>query len=244
MNHGITKSQERLVRLGRSGRSRRWGLWRRGSEWSETGRRIQPRRKIVDKSSHRGVPQAVEAEEIHFFDGLVGGPFLEGDAISGDENAGAIVAEAAVQEGLLPGIVVEEREKLDKLFVGGRSPAPDGDLDKTHAQGFGALALPRKFFAVFAAQVNDGGDAEDFQFRKANFPGLRAAIEDFGNFSAVGNTVNVQFLAESGLGKGWRGRLRNRLRRRLRKKRKRKSEKEGESGENSFHDETGRSSVA
>ena len=174
------------------------------------------------------MPQAVEAKEIHLLDGLIGGPFFGGDAIGGDEDAGAIVAEVAVDEDLVARIVAEEREKLNKLFVGGRRPATDGDLDKTHAQGFGALALPVDFFAVFAAQVNDSVDAQDFKFREAYLSGLRAAIEDFGDFSSVGNSGDVQFLAESGLGKGWCGRLRNSLRRRLRKNGKRKSEKDGE----------------
>ena len=44
------------------------------------------------------MPEAVEAEEIHFLDGLVGRPVVVRHAIGGDENAGAIVAESAMNE--------------------------------------------------------------------------------------------------------------------------------------------------
>ena len=106
------------------------------------------------------MPEAVEAEEVHFLGGLLGGPFFDGHAIDGGENAGAIVAEAAVHEDFLPGIVAKEREKLYHLFVAGRIPATDGNVDKAHAHGFDVLALPDDFFAVFAAQIDDGGDAQ------------------------------------------------------------------------------------
>ncbi len=105
------------------------------------------------------MPYAVEAEEVHFLDGLIRRPFLKGNAIDGDENAGAILAEVAVHEHFLPRIVAEKREKLHDLFVGWGRPAIDGDVDKTHAEGFSVLALPFDFFAVFAAQIDDSGDA-------------------------------------------------------------------------------------
>jgi len=181
-------------------------------ERREGMRRAEARGQFADKGFHGGVPQAIEAKEIHFFDGLIGSPFIGGDAISGDENAGAIVAKTAVHKNFLARIIAEQREKLDKLFVGRSRPATDGDLYKAHTQGFGTLALPVEFFAVFAAEVNDGGDAENFQFGEADFPRLRAAIENLGNFTAVRNAINVQFLAKNGLSEGWRGRLRNRLR--------------------------------
>ena len=126
----------------------------------ECGCGIEARGEIVDEGFHGRVPDAVEAEEIHFLGGLVGRPLFDGHAIDGGENAGAIIAEAAVQENFLPGIVTEEGEELDNLFVGGRGPAADGNIYETHAQGFSVLALPYDFFAVFAAQIDDGGDAQ------------------------------------------------------------------------------------
>jgi hypothetical protein len=201
----------------------------------------------VDKRFHRGVPEAVEAEEIHFFGGLLGGPFLDGHAIDGGENAGAIVTEAAVHKDFLAGIVAEEREKLDDLFIGGRIPAADRNVDKAHAQGFGVLALPDDFFAILAAQINDGGDAQNLQFREAHFPRLRAAIQDIVDFSGVGNSGDDDFFAMSRLGEGGSGslrRLRSRLRGSLREKRKRKKEKERERGERAPHKELDARSVA
>ena len=59
----------------------------------------------------------------------------------------------------------EKREKLGYLFVRWRRPATDGDVHEAHAQRFGLLALPRDFFAVLAAEIDDGGDAQLFQFR-------------------------------------------------------------------------------
>ena len=44
------------------------------------------------------MPEAVEAEEIHFLDGLMRKPVVVRHAIGGDENAGAIVAESAMNE--------------------------------------------------------------------------------------------------------------------------------------------------
>jgi hypothetical protein len=216
----------------------------RSAEGRECGRRIQARREILDKSPHGGVPEAVEAEEVHFFGGLLGGPFFDGHAIDGGENAGAIVAEAAVHEDFLPGIVAEEREKLDDLFVGWRIPATNGNVDKAHAHGFGMRALPHDFFAVFAAQIDDGGDAQQFQLRETHFPGLRAAIQDIVDFSGVGNSGDLDFLAVSRLGEGRSGSLRRRLSGSLRKKRKRKKENEGEGGEGAFHIELDATSVA
>ena len=136
------------------------GLRRRSAEWGQGRCGIEACGEIVDESLHRGVPEAVEAEEIHFFGGLFGRPLLDGHAIDGGEYSGAIVAEAAMQEDFLSGIVAEERKELDDLCIGGRGPAADGNIDEAHAERFGVLALPQNFFAVFAAQIDDGGDAQ------------------------------------------------------------------------------------
>ena len=200
----------------------------RSAEGCEGGCGIQASGEIVNKRFHRGVPEAVEAEEIHFFGGLVGGPLLDGHAIDGGENAGAIVAEAAVQEYFLPGIVAEEREKLDHLFVTGRGPATNGNVDEAHAQGFGVLALPDDFFAILAAQIDDGSDAQNFELREAHFTRLRAAIQDIVDFSGVGNSGDVKFFAVSRRGEGRSGGSCRGLRGCLRKKGKRKNKKEGQ----------------
>ena len=44
------------------------------------------------------MPKAVETKKVHFFDGLLGRPFLHGHAIGRDEDAGAVFAKAAMDE--------------------------------------------------------------------------------------------------------------------------------------------------
>src|SRR5713101_8372771 len=190
------------------------------------------------------MPEAVEAKEIHLVHGLFGGPFLDGHAIDGGENAGAIVAEAAVQENFLPRIVAEQREKLYDLFVGWRGPATDGNVLKAHAERFGALALPGDFFAILAAQIDDGGDAQYFQLREAHFPGLCAAIKGLADFSGVVNSRDMNFFSVSRLRESRSGGRRGVRRSRLSRKGKRKKEKEGEHGARAFHFELDAKSVA
>ncbi len=207
---------------------------------SEGGGRLQALGEIADEGFHRRVPEAVEAKKVHFFHGLFGGPLLKGHAISSDKNTGAIVAETTVHENLLPGSAAEEGEKLDVLLVGWRRPATDGDVYKAHAEGFGGFALPCDFVETFAAQVDDGGDAQLFQLRKARFLGLRAAVENLGDFSRVGNTGEVEFFSVSGpqdgRGGGWRCVLR--------KKGRRENEKEKKKSWRALHNKLDAGSVA
>lgn len=220
------------------------GLRGQRTERSEGRCRIESRREVVDKGFHGGVPEAVEAEEIHLFGCLFSGPLLDGHAIDGGENAGAVVAETAVQEDFLPGMVMEEREKLDDLFIGGRVPAADGNVDKAHAQRFGVLALPKYLFAVLAAQIDDGSDPQHFQLRETHFSGLRAAVEEIRNLPGVGNSGDTEFFTVSNSWEGRSGGRRRGLRRRLRKKGKWKKEREGECVERAFHMELDAKSVA
>ena len=55
------------------------------------------------------MPESVEAEEVHFFHGLFRGPLLESHAIGSDENSGAIVTKAAVDENFLPRFAAKQR---------------------------------------------------------------------------------------------------------------------------------------
>jgi len=108
------------------------------------------------------VPETVKAEEIHFVHGLLRGPAFVGHAIGGDENACAIVAEAAVDKDFFFWMVAKDFEKLRDLLVAGRRPAADGNIDEADAERLGLLAFPRNFARIFAAQVDDGGDAKIF----------------------------------------------------------------------------------
>src|SRR5580693_5628755 len=176
-----------------------------GGERGERRSIRQMRRKIMDENFHRRVPETVETEEIHFFRSLFGTPFFHGHAIGGDEHAGAVVTETAVHKDFFPRIVAEKKQELGDLFVAWRRPAIDGDVDKAHAERFNVLAFPSDRFAVLLAQIDDGGDAQDFQLREAHFPGLRATVEDLRDFSGVRNSVDVQFLSMRGLRERRRG---------------------------------------
>src|SRR6267143_52615 len=135
----------------------------RGEGWSG----IQVRRERENEGFHGGMPKAVEAKKIHLLQGLLGGPFFEGHAIGGNEDAGAIIAEAAMHENFLFGVIVEEREKLNDLLIRWRGPSTDRNMDETHAQGFGLPALPDDFLGILAAKIDNGGDAKFFEFGQA-----------------------------------------------------------------------------
>ena len=158
------------------------------------------------------MPESVEAEEVHFFHGVFRGPFLESHAVGSHENSGAIITKAAVHENLLPWLAAKQRQKLKHLFVRRGRPATDGDVHKAHAERFSMLALPRDFFLVFAAKIDNRGDAQQFQFRDARFFGLRAAVEKVSDFASVVHTGDLQFLPEGGLREGRSGSGRSGLR--------------------------------
>ena len=140
------------------------------------------------------MPEAVETEEVHFLDGLVGRPVIVSHAIGGDENAGAIVAEAAVDEDFFF-VILEEGKKLRDLFVGGRRPSAYRNIDEAHAGGFGLLAFPFDFVWVFAAKVDDGGDAEFLELFEAFGAKLGAAKKGIVDFSGVGDAGKLEFFA-------------------------------------------------
>lgn len=154
------------------------------AERSEAGCRFQFFREVADERLHSGVPETIEAEEIHFLDGLGGRPAVVAHAVGRHEDAGAIVAETAMDEDFFVR-VAKERKKLRDLVIAGRRPTADGDVDEAQAGGFGLFALPRDFIGVFAAKIDDGGNAERFQLLKASGFWLRTTIERIVNFSKV-----------------------------------------------------------
>src|SRR5438128_2654663 len=130
------------------------------------------------------MPEAVETEEVHFLQSLIGRPVLESHAIRRDENAGAIIAEPAVDKDfLMP--VLEERKKLCDLFVGGRRPAAGFDIHEAHAERFRLFALALNQILIVAAKIHDGGDAELLELLDSLGMGLGAAKQGIVNFSGV-----------------------------------------------------------
>src|SRR5215475_2920862 len=140
--------------------------------------------EIADIGLHGGVPESVKTEEIHFPHGLFGGPSIERHAIGRNENARAIVTEAAMNEDFFL-FVGEQAEKLRDLFVRRRGPTTDRNVYETHAEGFGLLALFFDEVAIFAAKIDDDGDAKFLELFDAFGMRLGAAKERVCDFSAV-----------------------------------------------------------
>lgn len=141
------------------------------------------------------MPEAVEAKKKHFFYGLFGRPMIRGHAIRSNENAGAVVAEAAVDKDLLV-MILEERKKLRDLLIRRGSPAADRNIYEAHAERFGLLAFPLNQIAIVAAEIHDRGDAEFLEFLDSLGMGLRAAKERIVNFSSVVDAGELQFFAK------------------------------------------------
>src|SRR5262249_41886868 len=135
------------------------------------------------------MPETVETEEIHFVQGLLGGPAIVSHAIGGDEDAGAVVTETAVHEDLFFGIVVEKEKERSDLIVGGRGPAADRNTYEADAERFGLLPFPGNFVGIFAAQIHNGGDAQIFEFFETFGVWLRAAKKSIIDLAAVRETV-------------------------------------------------------
>jgi len=139
---------------------------------------------------------------------LLGGPFVDGHAIGGDEHAGAIIAEAAVHENFFFGVIVKEGKELNHLLIRWRGPSIDRNKDETHAQGVGLLAFPGDRVGIFTAKIDNGGDAEFLEFGQALRSGLRAAIKMVIDSAGVGNAGDGKFVSICRMHHGGRKRLR------------------------------------
>ena len=115
-------------------------------------------------------------------------------AVSGNENAGAVVPEATMYKNFLVRIIAEERKELRHLFIARRRPPAHRQVHKAHAERFGFLAFPLEFVAVFAAQIHYRRDAQTFQLGEPVFLRLCAAKKNVVDFSCVVNSCDVQFL--------------------------------------------------
>src|SRR5256885_4468520 len=82
------------------------------------------------------------------------------------------------------------------VFVCGRKPSANWNVDEAHAGGFGLLAFPFDFIRVFAAKVDDGGDAEFLELFEAFGARLGSAKKRIVDFSGVGDAGKLEFFAE------------------------------------------------
>jgi hypothetical protein len=86
----------------------------------------------------------------------------------------------------LRGILLKQSQELSNLRVAWRRPTAYGDIDETHTEGLGLLALASHRAAI-AAQINDRSDTKFFQFGKTLRVRLRAAKKNVADFSRVGH---------------------------------------------------------
>src|ERR1700687_5344987 len=141
------------------------------------------------------MPETIETKKIHLLDDLFGGPLLKRDAIGGHEDAGAVLAESAMNENFLCRVIAEQGEKLNHLFICRRGPFIDGNMNEAHSQGLDFLAFPDDFSGIFLAKVNDRGDAEFLEFGQTLRSRLRAAVETIIDSAAVGDGRYAKFFS-------------------------------------------------
>src|SRR5208337_510249 len=144
---GVTRKRVRKYWVGQgkargdlAGRASDGRLRRRESGF-ERGIGLQAGRERADESDHGGMPKAAEAKGVHFRERLLGGPVLKGDAIGGDENAGAVFAKFAMDKDFLRRGFAEQREETGELCGSRIGEAADGDVHKTQTEGFRAVTL-------------------------------------------------------------------------------------------------------
>jgi len=133
----------------------------------------------------------VKTKYVHFFDGLLHRPMTLRDAIGGDHHASAVSAKPAVDENPLSVSVTNERKKLSDLLIGRQRPAADRNVDKSKAEGF--RTFPLRSDVKSAAEIDNSGDAELFEFSEARRAGLRAAKKHFADLPGVRNAREGNF---------------------------------------------------
>src|SRR6266436_5264553 len=211
-------------------------------ERNESRGGVQARGKVADESAHRGMPESIESEKVHFFQGLLRWQFFEGHAVNSHKNAGAVIAIAAVHKDLFLRAVSEDPKKLHDLFVGRRRPSADRDMNEANPQRFRSFFFPVNFLLVFAAEIDNGGAAEFFQLDQAGISRLGAAIQMIVDFSGVRNASDAQFFAVSGVHLGRSGSLHLILRGDARGKDKNKNPRKNE--ERALHFQLDADSIA
>ena len=155
----------------------------------------------------------IEAESVHLVGGLFVRPVLEGHAVRGDENAGAIFAVVTMNEDDCGRVVTKNREKFDDLRVRWGGKTTHRDVHETQTERLSLPAFGGDIAVVFEAKIYDGGDTHFLEFGERGEVGLRAAVEMIVNFSGIGNPVDVNFFgagrlhdgpSRRSLWKGWR----------------------------------------
>src|SRR5580658_7993336 len=128
----------------------------------------------------------MEVKESHLVICLVGGPMLLRHPVCSDHDTRAIVAEIAVHEYFLFGIVANQFQKGSHLVVGRAKEGASGKTDVTHSESLDDNSLGRLRLCV--PQINNDADAEISQLLISEVTGLRAAIQHVADLACIGNT--------------------------------------------------------
>jgi len=187
------------------------GVRRRRTHGRERRRGFYPPREVANESLHGRMPKAVETKKIHLLEGLLGGPFFEGHAIGGNEDAGAVISEAAVHKYFFFGIIAEQRKESNHLLIRGRGPSADRYMDEAHAQGFDPPAFPVYGPEIIAAKIDHRSDTEFAEFGQAFGSRLCAAIKMVIDSAGIGKAGEAKFFCVGRTHRRRRERLRTDL---------------------------------
>ena len=143
------------------------------------------------------MPKGVKTESAHFGQGLLGRPMVEGQAIGGHKNTGAIFAEFTMNEDSPARRPTEEREELRELSGSWIGEPSHGNRNKFEAERFGASVFRFAGERRFVAQIDDGGDPKSLELAEIGKMRLSATKKLVGNSSSVADTGEGEFLGRS-----------------------------------------------
>ena len=131
------------------------------------------------------MPKVLEMKKEHLLKRFLGGPVRESDTVSGEEHASAVVAQPAMNEELLLGMLLKQRKELNKLLVLGRRPAARRNVHKMHAKSFYSFPFLFHRALVLSAKVNDSRDSKILELLQALILGLRAPVQKIVEFAEI-----------------------------------------------------------
>lgn len=180
--------------------------------------------EVADEADHGRMPEVVEAKLHHFGEGLFGSPIFKGDAVDSDHNAGAILAELAMDENGLGRSIAKDSEEMKQVGIAGSGEAADGNALKFHSESFDEFAFLVGGVWRFGAKIDDGGHTEFLELRNFSQAGLGTAKKAIVDSSGVMNARNGDFCSRR-----WNTQVAERRRARSEGKREgEKKEKEAE----------------
>jgi hypothetical protein len=139
------------------------------------------------------MPKAIESEGIHLPYRLLRAPFLNGDPIAGNENAGTIFAQPTVNKDL--GVPIKQRKKLGYVAIRWIGPAPNRNADeaKPYLISFFLFQIPHS--GTFGTKIDNRSNAHVFQLGKALKLRLSTPVKLIVDLAGVGDTCDMNFFS-------------------------------------------------